>query len=228
MPKELSPVWFMKKPIDLEHKQYVLMAYMQEVSKSFDNEEIEPYFDAVRAHVKNLETFLTIRGILKTNQTEFTEEDTADMEYVMQLPDNHPDMQEIYQIVKWSVKKLKDLQKRGTDIWKYVESVLSMSYIGNRPKKISKGFMFVRYPGSYIVETFRFSKDKSGVKLDFIGYDDNKMENYSDVLKKYLDASEQSVYVVVEPSRYVNTSTSLLPVVKQVLKTKVINAEVDK
>lgn len=223
MPKQLSPVWFMKKPIDLEHKQYVLLDYMQEVSRSFDNEELEPYFDAVRSHVKNLDTFLTIRGILKTSSYEFTEEDTADMEYVMQLSDNHPDMQEVYSIVKWSLKELKELQKKGTNIWKYVESVLSMSYIGNRPRKISKGFMFVRFPGSFIVETFRFTKDKSGVKLDFIGYDDNKLDNYSDVLSKYSDATEQSAYVVVEPTRYVDTKSSLLPVVKQVLKNQVIN-----
>jgi len=36
--------WYIKPPIDFEHKQYVLFAYLQKVDKSFMDKKLSPYF----------------------------------------------------------------------------------------------------------------------------------------------------------------------------------------
>lgn len=40
----LSVTWYIEPPIDFEHKQYVLFAYLQKVDKSFYIKNLSPYF----------------------------------------------------------------------------------------------------------------------------------------------------------------------------------------
>lgn len=45
MSKDILPVtWYIEPPIDFEHKQYVLFAYLQKVDKSFYIKNLSPYF----------------------------------------------------------------------------------------------------------------------------------------------------------------------------------------
>lgn len=38
MAKNISPVWFLKEPLDLEHKEYVLLDYLKHISKDLNRE----------------------------------------------------------------------------------------------------------------------------------------------------------------------------------------------
>ena len=91
-------------------------------------------------------------------------------------------------------------------------------------KKITSGHIFIRHPGSFVVETYKFSKDRTEIKMEFIDYDENRLTNYTDVLKKYKKESTD-VFIVVETSKYIETKQSLLPVLKHVLKNKVVSME---
>lgn len=225
MLKALTPTWFLKPPFDFEHKQYVLLAYIRDANKAFEANKLEPYFDDVRAQLKNMECYSSIRGLLKREGDEFTEEDLKTIDYVSTLPDNHPDRMEVDKIVKWSVLQLKDLQRHGSDVWKHIENCLAMSFIGNKPKKVRGGYMFIRYPGSWIVETYKFWMDKDQVKSELIGFDENESPKYSDVMAKYSGVHEDYAYISVEPTKPFDTKDGLLPVVHQVLKSKVITRQ---
>jgi len=42
---QLLPItWYIQPPIDFEHKQYVLFAYLQKVDKSFYKKKLSPHF----------------------------------------------------------------------------------------------------------------------------------------------------------------------------------------
>lgn len=226
----LTPTWFLKPPFDLEHKQYVLLAYIRDANKTFDANKLTPYFDDVRAQLKNIECYSSIRGLLKRDGDEFTKDDLKMIDYVANLPDSHPDRKEVDKVVKWSIGQLKDLQRRGSDVWKHIENCLAMSFIGQKPRKVRGGYMFIRYPGSWIVETYKFWVEKDRVCSEFIGFDENKSPKYTDVMVKYSGVHEDYAYISVEPTKPFDTKDGLLPVVHQVLKSKVISktSEADK
>jgi len=222
MLNSLTQTWFLKPPFDLEHKQYVLLAYIRDADTDFSANKLSPYFDDVRAQLKNVECYSSIRGLLKREGEDFTKADIKNIEYIANLPDSHPDRKEVDKIVKWSLDKLKDLQRRGSDVWKHIENSLAMSFIGHKPRRVKGGYMFIRYPGSWIVETYKFWTEKDQVVSEFIGLDENKATNYSDVIERYSGVHEDFAYIAVEPTKPFNTKDGLLPVVHQVIKSKVI------
>jgi hypothetical protein len=58
--------WYIKPPIDFEHKQYVLFAYLQKVDKSFMEKKLSPYFLNLEKLLIELNNFnLSYQELLK-------------------------------------------------------------------------------------------------------------------------------------------------------------------
>ncbi|MBK6833207.1 MAG: hypothetical protein IPG89_02580 [Bacteroidetes bacterium] len=60
---KLSKDWLTEQHIDLELKQYVLLAYLQEVKESYQATKIYPYLGELIEHYKNLLLIKNIRKI---------------------------------------------------------------------------------------------------------------------------------------------------------------------
>ncbi|MBK6835034.1 MAG: hypothetical protein IPG89_12470 [Bacteroidetes bacterium] len=60
---KLSKDWLTEQHIDLELKQYVLLAYLQEVKESYRATKIYPYLGELIEHYKNLLLIKNIRKI---------------------------------------------------------------------------------------------------------------------------------------------------------------------
>lgn len=55
---EILPItWYIESPIDFEHKQYVLFAYLQKVDESFFFKNLSPHLLHMEAIVKELYSF---------------------------------------------------------------------------------------------------------------------------------------------------------------------------
>jgi hypothetical protein len=58
--------WYIKSPIDFEHKQYVLFDYLQKVDKSFMEKKLSPYFLNLEKLLIELNNFnLSYQELLK-------------------------------------------------------------------------------------------------------------------------------------------------------------------
>ena len=55
--KNLSTIWFIKEPIDIEHKEYVLLDYLKSISKNINSKNCYPILRAVSKIVKSLNEF---------------------------------------------------------------------------------------------------------------------------------------------------------------------------
>jgi hypothetical protein len=53
----LSTHWYIEPPIDFEHKQYVLYAYLQKVDRSFMDKKLSPYFLNLNKILSELNNF---------------------------------------------------------------------------------------------------------------------------------------------------------------------------
>ena len=54
----LPPDWFLKDPIDIEHKEYVLNSLLIKVEEALSRGEIYPYFTEVSLHMASIQNFL--------------------------------------------------------------------------------------------------------------------------------------------------------------------------
>lgn len=59
--KNISPVWFIKEPIDQEHKEYVLLDYLKELSKNLSSE-------SCYSTLREISRLLRILGNFKSNK----------------------------------------------------------------------------------------------------------------------------------------------------------------
>jgi hypothetical protein len=50
--------WYFQEPIDLEHKNYILLAYLQEVDFSFSQKKLSPYLLHTELLVKDMKFFI--------------------------------------------------------------------------------------------------------------------------------------------------------------------------
>lgn len=55
--KLLPLTWYIQPPIDFEHKQYVLYAYLQKVDKSFYKKKLSPHFLYLQKILDELNNF---------------------------------------------------------------------------------------------------------------------------------------------------------------------------
>jgi hypothetical protein len=73
--KNLSTIWFIKEPIDTEHKEYVLLDYLKSISKNINSKNCYPILRAVSKIVKSLNEFKKNNTIGKTIISQLTEEE---------------------------------------------------------------------------------------------------------------------------------------------------------
>ena len=60
---KMQPDWIYSEPIDLEHKQYVLMDFLKYCDKKIDKFEVYPTYTELSIHLANLQS---ISGEFKT------------------------------------------------------------------------------------------------------------------------------------------------------------------
>ena len=65
MTKSISPIWFLREPIDPEHKEYVLLDYLKEISKRLNKENCYPIMKEISRVVKILNEYRKDKAILR-------------------------------------------------------------------------------------------------------------------------------------------------------------------
>lgn len=226
----LSPIWWIEQPIDIEHKQYILLDYLQKVERSFKSNELHLLHET-RYYAKNLECFLTIRSLLELR--DFPAPSHEQREYfktVSSRPDNDPVLIEAVNIAKWSLPKMQEAVKNGSEIFKKIESSLRMYIIG---KAISKntGYLIIRYAGSPVFEAYKFIFDASFKTVSFTlhkYYDMPTKADFLDVKTEILSEENKSddLFVAVESNLSYDTRKSVFPVLNHLFSQKIYNRNV--
>lgn len=223
----LDTTWFLSEPIDLEHKQYLLLDFLQKADTDFKRERIDPYLFDVKYHLSNIECFLTTKCLVPKKKKELSAEDRDRLKWFDSLADGSAEKQEINAIVKWSFKKLQEKYKDGAKAWKKIESELKMFYIGDIPEKIYEGYVIIKYGAAEVAEVYRFKFNSSRSKLDV------KLHGYEEVgndpgygtlrFKLVIDTDlEDPVFIGIETPKTFDTKASLLPIIKTIISGYVI------
>lgn len=217
--------------MDFEHKQYVLLAYLQKVDKGFKANNLADYLYEVRYHLKNIECFLTIKSLLDLRDMPSpTEKQRELLKKVCSGMESDPMHKEAIKIAKWASEKLQDAVRNGILSFKKIESNLKIYSIGGIIDKRS-GYLLVRYAGSPVFESYKFVYDNEHKDTTFTLFNYYDMEpkaTFSDVKSKILDEENKSndLFLAVESNLSYDTRKSVFPVLNHIFPAKIFSKNI--
>lgn len=203
--KGLSETWFADGYIDFEQKKYTLLAYLQEISRYFNENKLYPQLADVVFHYNNLVAF---KGNKKLLQQQFPKTITAinierlQLLYEQMIADDEV-MLEMEEIIHYAMQKMDHTIKSGTGIYEFVEEQLNITPVGLVPLDMQEGY-FMLCDGRYsdtLVYYYRLTI--------FERHD----ERYRGIHTQYLDAYAKSIANTCEniKTELIRTRRSVLP-----------------
>lgn len=113
MEELISPTWFIESPIDFEHKQYLLLAYLQRVESSFLNKKLSPHL----LHLEKLtDELVGFKSSLEIIKRDFDRNRYVYFDNVKLEGENNGIIIEIKEIVSFSIPQLEPRIKLGYKI----------------------------------------------------------------------------------------------------------------
>lgn len=135
--------WFLQRPIDAEHKFYVLNSFLQKVEEALSRGEVYPYFTEISLHMASIASYLKKKKYIiiekeinnvdeeillwelkeKSSRKKFTKEEEKEIEKI--LKDSHDKLVQYFSICKgiWDmtfestyIKVRKNRKKLGSDL----------------------------------------------------------------------------------------------------------------
>ena len=124
--KNLSPVWFLKSPIDTEQKHYILLSFLQGVNQEIKNNNIYSPVKRIFSLIKELEYFLKTQSLDEFKKMPLSEEDKSLIDHYSKNPISREEREELGSIAKSSLKILYKYADMGINLWKNIESRIKM------------------------------------------------------------------------------------------------------
>ncbi len=157
--KTLSKNWFTEHQIDLEYKQYVLLAYLSDVNRRFNERCLYPALSELIDHYRNLKVFRDNAGQLYQS---FPGEISAiDLENFKisyrKVVKNDQIMEEISRIISFSLPRMEEQLRRGRDVYESLEHMLALEPVGIRPVNTEWGYLMFSLHNPSEIRVFEYT-----------------------------------------------------------------------
>ena len=120
--KLISLNWFQAPPIDFEHKQYMLYAYLQSVDKSYLSQKVSPHLLHLERLQEEMDYFMTKYVLMKKvfDRNRYLYFDNPKLKGELNL-----EVEDIVEIVDFSLPQIESRIKQGYIIFeKYPKQIL--------------------------------------------------------------------------------------------------------
>jgi hypothetical protein len=229
--KQLNPDWLTQGLIDFEYKKYVLLAYLQEVSRDFDEKKLYPVLSDLLLHYNNLVT-------IKKNKTyvsqlfprKMTKMDLENfrIEFEKLITDEEY-MAEVEAIIDFAVPCIHRSLENGKEIYQSVEENLMIFPVGIVSLNPEAGYMMLAKSTSKDTRVYRYeitifenrSEKFRGIKTQFVGSYTRSITNTFEAIKfqlirEFKNSNNHGAFVIESKMDYPLNET-LLPVAKRSL-----------
>lgn len=183
--KQLSETWFAEGYIDFELKKYTLLAYLQEVTKYFNENKLYPQLADVIFHYNNIIAFRENKKFLQEHfpkKLNGVQLQKLQILYEQMIQDDEL-MQELEDIINYSASTIKTTIHNGTEIYEFVEDKLTISPVGLIPLDSNEGYFFLSSGNTKTTRVYQY-------RLSFFEKHD---ERYRSIKTSYIDAKQRSV-----------------------------------
>jgi len=235
--------WLFQEPIDLEHKQYVLLDYLQKLDKNLNNLKLYPQFQEISLHLASINLliekgqYLTLGRQLKDPDDEILISDLIPVDCPLLTKE---EILEVYNVCKYSTENLRDYFNHAKAIWDIVNDTVSIEVVQN-PKNIEpkQGLFFLDYKEkTYLYEFIikQIKKDSVETKCQIKkicecpkGDFNEKLKDIKKPLIKNLQDEEVHGKLIVFTVNHNNNyplRETLLPIVKRKIMNYMIQSKI--
>ena len=235
MCKKLDKFWFTSSPIDLEHKQYILLDFLQSVREDFTLDVLYPWLSEVQKQHADLTAFNHEKHELqeKFKKVKKFNFETYEIEYEYDNSWITKDFAEVSNIVEFSTPKLLHWLKKGTGLFDEISSQMRWDIVGLSPLYKDEGYFILHLDDTEIL-IYRFTikhifleeENFFGITTDLVDSLKSKLKNYEDLkhslIKRFQDLPVP--YTISVQSKSYPLGETLLPVLKRNGLTKIKNS----
>jgi hypothetical protein len=159
--EKLADDWITKGTLDFEYKKYVLLAYLQNVGKSFEQHKLYPSFADLIMHYKNAAQLKDGKQKLwKSFPKELTQLDLKNFRLFFESKVAEDDqLKELEDIIDFSMNKLSNHIALGKNIFDAVEKQLIIEPVGVKALEENEGLLLIdpQYDPFYHIYRYRIS-----------------------------------------------------------------------
>jgi|SRR6056300_191463 hypothetical protein len=162
----LKTDWLLQEPIDLEHKQYILLDYISKVNEDLADFKLYPSFQELALHVASINRIKEKGQYITLNREPQDPDDEiliTDLDY-HKIYGSEENLKEVLNIVDYSLDKLTELFLVAKSIWTLLYDNVSIKIVHNSPSdtkhKPGKGFFYLIYDEELYIYQYQFTKLK--------------------------------------------------------------------
>lgn len=141
----LQQNWLTDGLIDFEYKKYMLLAYLQQVVRNFDEKKLYPRLSELMQHYEHLKVFqekkMAVTGTFPKQISKINFEKLK-VEY-RQLFEDDELLKEIDAIVNFALPQLQEKIEMGQELYEQVEDQLEIFPVGILPLRSDEGYFFL-------------------------------------------------------------------------------------
>jgi uncharacterized protein YktA (UPF0223 family) len=227
--KSLSNDWITEGLIDVEYKTYLLLAYLSDIEKEFNESKIYPGFSDLYSHYQNLVSVKTGREQMKNsfpkalNAADWT---NLRFEYETKVTENDF-FQVVDEIIDYSIPAIKTHLDSGKELIELVDKNLNISEIGLSAPFTKNGYFFLCAPPKKETKVYQYALtnivlEDGNYKALQVSHLSNIPLSYSttfesikkDIIQNSKPNSGLATYLI-ESELYFPWEESLLPVAKR-------------
>ncbi len=156
--ENIDTTWFLKSPIDAEHKQYILLNFLQGVNKEIRKDNIYQPIRKVFEIIKDLKLMDKIMGgqIFPLHDLQAKEKEIAQEFEALKL--TTAEREELSSIIEISLDCLYRYAEIITSIWKRLEDRISVYNLNPEVKNSECGILLVRNMATDEIHPFWWSR----------------------------------------------------------------------
>ena len=232
---KLSKDWLTEKHIDLELKQYVLLAYLQEIRENYRLAKIYPHFAELIDHYKSLIAIKSnqeqLKGSSPKELTGFDFKNTK-LQYE-QLALNDEVIETINKIIDFAMPLMAENIQEGKNIYDLVEEHFSFKSIGISPLHTDEGYLLLHCAKEKEVYAYQYQLTLfTTSEKNYRGLYTQEVERYvssitssyeyikSDLIQKHKELPNPAVYAV-DCDLTIPLQETFLPIAKRYLVNKI-------
>ena len=227
--EKLSPNWFAEGLIDSEYKQYILLAYLNNVKAEFEEVLLYPAFSDLIFHYSNLDSFRKNTESLADRfpkNLKGVDKEKFQLQYEPGIEED-PNMRELLDIVEFSIPKFRIYMDEGRELYHFIDDKIEIDPVGLLPLYKNEGYLLLQNTAGaeirvfeYQISIFEDAKERyRGIHTEYVRSFSYSLLNTFEQIKLSLIRENTKLpnpaTFAVQSKVHFSENRTLLPVVKR-------------
>lgn len=229
--EQLKHDWLTEGLIDFEYKKYILLAYLKDIRKRFDLNQLYPFLSDLVFHYRNILKVKESKSLMYENFPEsLSKADFKKLQltYKKVVSDGEV-MQALDEIISYALPMIQSALDDGKEIYEFVEENIELVPVGLSPIYEQEGYLFINSGNSKDISIYRYqltlfehaSEKYRSMTTEYLM---NEVRNLTrtyenikvDLIKQFKDLPNPATFLAQSKLAFPMNET-LLPVAKRML-----------